>query len=115
MDQRYDLCVIGAGTAGFAAAEVARELGRSVVVVTGEGELGGTCIRRGCMPAKTLLSSTERLGNVASAKHLGVRVGSEAVDLRAVVADAQRARALVARIKNLAPFPKPRELVESAS
>ncbi|GAC1443227.1 MAG: mercury(II) reductase [Vulcanimicrobiaceae bacterium] len=86
MDQRYDLCVIGAGTAGFAAAEVARELGRSVVVVTGEGELGGTCIRRGCMPAKTLLSSTERLGNVASAKHLGVRVGSEAVDLRAVVA-----------------------------
>ncbi len=86
MNERYDLCVIGAGTAGFAAAQVAREQGARILLVSGPGELGGTCIRRGCMPAKTLLSTTERLGDVTSADRLGVRVDAERVDLRAVVA-----------------------------
>ncbi len=86
MDERYDLCVIGAGTAGFTAAQIARERNARVLLVSGPGELGGTCIRRGCMPAKTLLSSTERLGDVAAAERLGVRVAAERVDLRAVVA-----------------------------
>lgn len=86
MGERYDLCVIGAGTAGFSAAGVARAHNRSVLLVSGHGELGGTCIRRGCMPAKTLLSSTERLGTVAKSDQLGLRVEAERLDLRAVVA-----------------------------
>ncbi|GAC1299843.1 MAG: mercuric reductase [Vulcanimicrobiaceae bacterium] len=86
MDARYDLCVIGAGTAGFAAANVARERGATVALVSGPGDLGGTCILRGCMPAKTLLSSTERLGEVNHAERLGVHVAEERLELREVVA-----------------------------
>ena len=54
-EERHELCVIGAGTAGFAAAEAARAQGRDIVLVTGADELGGTCILRGCMPAKAML------------------------------------------------------------
>ncbi len=86
MDERYDLCVVGAGTAGFAAAQYAQSHGKSVLLVSGPGELGGTCIRRGCMPAKTLLSSTERLGEVEAASRLGIAVDAEHVDLGAIVA-----------------------------
>ena len=112
MNERVDLVVLGAGTAGFAAAQVARARGRSMMLVSGPGELGGTCIRRGCMPAKTLLSSTERLGDVERASHLGVRVAAERIDLRAVVA---RKRELVEyfandRIHDLEAYPLVRGL-----
>jgi len=107
VDERYELCVIGAGTAGFAAAETARELGRRVVVVSGPGDLGGTCILRGCMPAKTLFSSTERLGQVEDAGGLGVEPERVAVDIPAIIA---RKRQLVDyfaedRIAELETFP----------
>jgi pyruvate/2-oxoglutarate dehydrogenase complex dihydrolipoamide dehydrogenase (E3) component len=86
MDERYDLCVIGAGTAGFAAAERARRDGRSVLIVSGPGDLGGTCIRRGCMPAKTLFAASERLGDVESAEELGVRAPAPRADVPAIIA-----------------------------
>jgi pyruvate/2-oxoglutarate dehydrogenase complex dihydrolipoamide dehydrogenase (E3) component len=82
---QYDLCVIGSGTAGFAAAVAARELGRTVVVISAPGDFGGTCIRRGCMPAKTLLASTEVLGRVEAAEDVGVQPGRIHVDVPAIV------------------------------
>lgn len=107
-EQRFDLCVIGAGSAGVAAAQAARALGKDVVLVAAPGPLGGTCILRGCMPAKTLLSSTERLGDVRTASAVGVRERAPAtVDLRAVVA---RKRELVEyfaedRVEEIRAFP----------
>ncbi len=91
-DERHELCVIGAGTAGFAAAETARAAGRDVVLVVGEEELGGTCILRGCMPAKTLLAATELEHEVERAHDVGVETGPTHVDLPAIV---RRKRALV--------------------
>jgi pyruvate/2-oxoglutarate dehydrogenase complex dihydrolipoamide dehydrogenase (E3) component len=86
MEERYELCVIGAGTAGFAAAEAGHELGRRTIVVSGPGDLGGTCILRGCMPAKTLLSSTQRLGTIEGAAALGIDSERIAVDIPKIVA-----------------------------
>src|SRR6185312_3979009 len=86
MSERYDLCVIGAGTAGFSAAQTARSDGRTVVLVTGPGDLGGTCILRGCMPAKALLSSTEELGDVEKAPVFGVKAAAVKVDVPAIIA-----------------------------
>jgi pyruvate/2-oxoglutarate dehydrogenase complex dihydrolipoamide dehydrogenase (E3) component len=86
VDGRYDLICVGAGTAGFAAADAARRLGKRVLLVSGPGDLGGTCILRGCMPAKTLLSSTERLAEVSSANDVGVRARDIRADLPAIVA-----------------------------
>jgi len=86
MKTRYDVCVIGAGTAGFSASETARAGGHSVLVVSGAGDLGGTCILRGCMPAKTLLTATARLGEVETASAVGVDVPEATIDLRRIVA-----------------------------
>jgi pyruvate/2-oxoglutarate dehydrogenase complex dihydrolipoamide dehydrogenase (E3) component len=86
VEERYELCVIGAGTAGFAAAEAGHELGRRTIVVSGPGDLGGTCILRGCMPAKTLLSSTQRLGAIEGAADLGIEPEHVAIDIPKILA-----------------------------
>lgn len=90
--ERHELVVLGAGTAGFAAAETARAAGRDVLLIAGDDELGGTCIRRGCMPAKALLAAAHAEGNVEKAAELGVETGADRPDPRAIV---RRKRALV--------------------
>jgi len=92
VEERRELCVIGAGTAGFAAAEAARAAGRDVVLVTGDEELGGTCILRGCMPAKAVLAATQIEGEVEKAHEIGVETTPVHVDLPAII---RRKRALV--------------------
>ena len=52
----FDLIVIGGGSAGFAAAIRASELGAKVALVE-KGVTGGTCVNRGCIPSKTLMRS----------------------------------------------------------
>lgn len=90
--ERHELCVIGAGTAGFAAAEAARAAGRDVVLVAGAEELGGTCILRGCMPAKAVLAASQYEGEVEKAREVGVETAPAHIDLPAIV---RRKRALV--------------------
>ena len=92
MNEEHELCVIGAGTAGFTAAESARTAGRDVVLVTGSEELGGTCILRGCMPAKALLAAAQYEGEVEKAQAVGVETGPVHLDLPAII---RRKRALV--------------------
>jgi len=91
-EERRELCVIGAGTAGFTAAEAARAAGRDVVLVTGDEELGGTCILRGCMPAKAVLAAVQMEGEVEKAHGVGVETAAVHLDLPAIIG---RKRALV--------------------
>lgn len=51
----FDLVVIGAGPGGYVAAIRAAQLGRQVAIVEKEPQLGGTCLRVGCIPSKALL------------------------------------------------------------
>ncbi len=55
----FDLVVIGAGPGGYVAAIRAAQLGMSVACIDKEKELGGTCVRVGCIPSKALLESSE--------------------------------------------------------
>lgn len=57
-DDRFDLMVIGGGSAGFAAAIKGAELGFKVALVEA-GTIGGTCVNVGCVPSKTLIRSVE--------------------------------------------------------
>ena len=57
---RYDLAVIGAGSAGFSAAIAAAEEGAKVALI-GHGTIGGTCVNVGCVPSKTLIRAVEPL------------------------------------------------------
>src|SRR5579885_1840195 len=54
----YDLITIGGGSAAFAAAIKAAELGARVAIVE-EGTIGGTCVNIGCVPSKTLIKAAE--------------------------------------------------------
>ncbi|WP_339864806.1 mercury(II) reductase [Paremcibacter congregatus] len=57
---RYDLAVIGAGSAGFSAAITAADQGAKVVLI-GHGLIGGTCVNVGCVPSKTMIRMAEAL------------------------------------------------------
>jgi len=81
----YDFCVIGAGSAGYAAAMTARRLGKTVAVAETEAPLAGLCILRGCMPSKTLLRSAEIAHLVETAPDLGIEPQSFSVNMRTVI------------------------------
>jgi mercuric reductase len=82
---RYDLAVIGAGSAGFSAAIAAADQGAQLALV-GAGTIGGTCVNIGCVPSKTLIRAAETLHNArAAARFAGIHAEAEVVDWRATV------------------------------
>lgn len=54
----YDIAVIGAGPGGYVAAIKAAQMGAKVLVIE-KGDLGGTCLNRGCIPTKAFLSDVK--------------------------------------------------------
>jgi len=54
----YDLMTIGGGSAAFAAAIKAAELGAKVAIIE-KATIGGTCVNIGCVPSKTLIKAAE--------------------------------------------------------
>lgn len=55
---QYDLCVIGAGWAGFNAALYASRLGKKVCLIE-DRQVGGTCLNRGCIPTKAWVAYSQ--------------------------------------------------------
>ncbi len=55
--QKYDVAIIGSGSAAFAAALKASEYGAKVLL-TEFDEVGGTCVNRGCIPTKNLIHAS---------------------------------------------------------
>lgn len=90
---RYNLVVIGAGTAGLVTAAGAAGLGAKVALVE-RHLLGGDCLNVGCVPSKCLIRSSRVAGELRDAAELGFRVpaGVE-VDFGAVMARMRRLRA----------------------
>jgi pyruvate/2-oxoglutarate dehydrogenase complex dihydrolipoamide dehydrogenase (E3) component len=85
--QKFDLIVIGGGSAGYAAARTYHDGGCTVAVVDEGHELGGLCILRGCMPSKTLLYSAEILhlanqGRVFGFEDVNLKADLPAMQLR---------------------------------
>ena len=82
----FDLAVIGAGSAGFAAAITAAEQGARVALIGG-GTIGGTCVNVGCVPSKAMIRAVEPLHQAAAAaRFAGIRVTAALEDWRALVA-----------------------------
>lgn len=82
----YDLVVIGGGTAGTQAASVAHQAGASVAMFN-DGELGGLCILRGCMPTKTMLHAAHLAHEAEWPAASGVRSTGLDVDFPAIMAN----------------------------
>ncbi len=97
MSDRYDVVVIGAGPAGYAAAIRCAQLGKSTACIDasldGDGAplLGGTCLNWGCIPSKALLDASHKF--VEAKDHLGeigVEVGDVAINVPQMMARKQQ-------------------------
>ncbi len=92
----YDVLVLGGGSAGTAAAKAAAQAGVRTAMIN-DGELGGLCILRGCMPTKAMLASAHAMHAASHIDPFGIRVqGSVTPDFPAIMG---RKDAMVARFK----------------
>jgi len=85
MATSYDVIVLGAGNAGFAPAGIAKEAGKSVLVVE-SWDFGGTCPIRGCVPKKVLVAAGESLHHINEAGNHKIDASFNAVDWPALIA-----------------------------
>ncbi|GMQ97700.1 MAG: mercury(II) reductase [Acidimicrobiia bacterium] len=84
-DSDYDLLILGSGSAAFAAAIKARDLGATVAIVE-KGTIGGTCVNIGCVPSKALLRPAELFHQAGHSPFAGVETSAGDVDLAALIA-----------------------------
>lgn len=82
MSVKYDVVVLGGGSAGVAAAVKAAQLGAKVAVVN-KGLLGGTCVNVGCVPSKFLIRAAQFKKEVERPYFKGFAAKLE-VDLKAL-------------------------------
>ncbi|MDA8989236.1 NAD(P)/FAD-dependent oxidoreductase [Opitutales bacterium] len=82
--EKFDFLILGGGSAGYAAARTAHNLGKRVAVVDGAAELSGLCILRGCMPSKTLIYSAEVLHLAQQGDVFGFKGGNPVADMQAM-------------------------------
>ncbi|MDH3730227.1 MAG: dihydrolipoyl dehydrogenase [Acidimicrobiia bacterium] len=75
----YDVVILGGGPGGYAAALYAHNFGLSVAMIE-KDKIGGTCLHRGCIPAKSWLHSAEVFDEVRHAGDHGVVVGEPTFD-----------------------------------
>ncbi len=89
MAEEFDVVVIGGGPGGYAAALYAAGAGLSVAVVERD-RVGGTCLHRGCIPAKQFLETAAVYRTVAGAKEFGVQADQPTLDFAASQARKQK-------------------------
>src|SRR2546421_1428878 len=89
MAETFDVVVIGGGPGGYAAALYAAGIGLKVAVVEKE-KVGGTCLHRGCIPAKEFLETATVFRTVAGAKEFGIQADQPTVDFATSAARKQK-------------------------
>jgi dihydrolipoamide dehydrogenase len=79
-----DVAVLGGGPGGYTAAIRAAQLGAKTVCIEQEPELGGTCLRVGCVPTKAWVQTAVYLKEAEETfAKAGVRVGEAELDMAA--------------------------------
>lgn len=101
---RYNLVVIGAGTAGLVTAAGAAGLGARVALIE-RHLLGGDCLNVGCVPSKCLIRSSRAAADVRASAAFGVHVAGEVeVDFPAVMERMRRLRSSISRHDSVRRF-----------
>ena len=103
----YDLVVIGGGPGGYGAALYGAAAGLDIAVIE-KDKVGGTCLHRGCIPAKELLETAHVYRTVSHAADFGVE--SSAPTLRFDTAMARKTEVVDTLFKGLSGLLKSRQV-----
>jgi len=92
---RYNLVVVGAGTAGLVAASGAAQLGARVALIE-KSLLGGDCLNWGCVPSKAIIRCARAADDTRNLAQFGIRAtGETIVDFAAVMERMRRLRSAI--------------------
>ncbi|TFD73123.1 dihydrolipoyl dehydrogenase family protein [Cryobacterium gelidum] len=94
---KFDLVVIGGGTAGLIASRTAASFGARVALIE-DNLLGGDCLWTGCVPSKSLIAAANVAATARSSARLGVRVGDVVVNFAQVMTHVQDAMQEIAPV-----------------
>ncbi len=101
---RYNLVVIGAGTAGLVTAAGAAGLGAKVALVE-RHLMGGDCLNVGCVPSKSIIRSGRAAFDIADAGRFGINnTGGVHIDFPAVMERMRKIRAGISKNDSAARF-----------
>ncbi|MEQ9163179.1 MAG: FAD-dependent oxidoreductase, partial [Ilumatobacter fluminis] len=89
MSNTFDLVVIGGGPGGYAAALYGASAGLQVALVEKDA-LGGTCLNRGCIPAKAFLETAAVKRHVEHSADFGIESSAPTVDFAVTQARKQK-------------------------
>jgi dihydrolipoamide dehydrogenase len=103
----YDIVIVGGGPGGYAAALYAHNFGLSVALVSDERP-GGTCLLRGCIPAKQWLHIAEVYSTVRHASDFGIMTSEPTIDWGA--AKARKSQTVEALVRGLGGLLKQRKV-----
>lgn len=81
---KYDLAILGGGPGGYVAAIRAAQLGLKTCLIE-KGLVGGTCLNRGCIPAKALLHAADLLQKARESGRFGITVRNPGFSFRKVM------------------------------
>ncbi len=79
MAERFDVVIIGGGPGGYAAALYGAAAGLNVAMVE-KDKVGGTCLNRGCIPAKEYLETAAVFRTIQHASTFGINVDAPTID-----------------------------------
>lgn len=83
--RHFQVAFLGGGPGGYVGALRAAELGLSVVLIE-SGQVGGTCLNRGCIPTKSLLKSADLWREIQKTEEFGISVEHVSFDFSRVMA-----------------------------
>lgn len=81
----FDVAIIGGGPGGYVAAIKAAQLGGRICLIE-QGDWGGTCLNRGCIPTKTLYAVANLMTQVHDAEGFGIKIQGAEIDYPQVLA-----------------------------
>ncbi|MGA1648099.1 MAG: FAD-dependent oxidoreductase, partial [Ilumatobacteraceae bacterium] len=105
--EQFDLVIIGGGPGGYGAALYGASAGMNVALVERDA-LGGTCLNRGCIPAKAFLETAAVNRHVAHAADFGINTSSPSVDF--AVTQARKRKIVDGLVKGIGGLCKSRKV-----
>lgn len=107
MADQFDLIVIGGGPGGYAAAFYGASAGLNVALIE-KDTIGGTCLNRGCIPAKAFLETAAAKRHVDHAGDFGIGATAGAVDF--AIAQARKQKIVDGLVKGLTGLTKAKKV-----